>query len=167
MHSFLSSKINGVLSVNPSASVFVFGDFNLRHRLDELCYNCSISNDLTQMVNFLTWIPGCDSHSPALLDLFVSPDASSCSTMSFDHVVVSVFIEVWSSSKRDALFYCIAYDCLYTCADWDGLCNCCLATPRATLGHYQGGSLTDPMLITAFYIFDAKVTGSLVARLGP
>ena len=119
------------------------------------------------MVNFPTWIPGCDSHSPALLDLFVSPDASICSTMSFDHVVVSVFIEVWSSSKRDALFYCIAYDCVYTCADWDGLCNCCLATPRATWGHYRGGSLTHPMLITAFYIFEAEVTGSLLARLGP
>ena len=27
-------------------------------------------NDLTQMVNFPFWIPDCDSHSPALLDLF-------------------------------------------------------------------------------------------------
>ena len=26
-----------------------------------------ISNDLTQMVNFPTWIPDCDSHSPTLL----------------------------------------------------------------------------------------------------
>ena len=30
-----------------------------------------------------------------------------------------------------------------------------------------GDSLTHPMLITAFYIFDPRVTGSLVARLGP
>ena len=28
--------------------------------------------------------------------------------------------------------------------------NCYLAGPRATLGHYRGGSLTHPMLITAF-----------------
>ena len=28
--------------------------------------------------------------------------------------------------------------------------NCCLAAPRPTLGHCRGGSLTDPMLITAF-----------------
>ena len=28
--------------------------------------------------------------------------------------------------------------------------NCYLAAPRPTLGHYQGGSLTHPMLITAF-----------------
>ena len=34
-------------------------------RSGELCYNFSISNDLTQMVNFPTWIPDCDSHSPA------------------------------------------------------------------------------------------------------
>ena len=40
------------------------------------CYNFSISNDLTQMVNFPTRIPDCDFHSPALLDLFISSDAS-------------------------------------------------------------------------------------------
>ena len=60
----------------------------------ELCYNFSISNDLTQMVKFPTKIPGCDSHSPALLHLFISSDASICSTMAFpllensDHVAV-------------------------------------------------------------------------------
>ena len=35
-----------------------------------------ISSDLTQMVNFPTQIPDCDSHGPALLDLFISSDAS-------------------------------------------------------------------------------------------
>ena len=40
-----------------------------------------ISNDLTQMVNFPTRIPDCDSLSPALLDLCLSSDASICSTM--------------------------------------------------------------------------------------
>ena len=68
------------------------------------CYNFSISNDLTQMVNFPTRIPDCDSHSPALLDLFISSDASICSTMAFpslgnsDHVVVSVSIDFPSNS---------------------------------------------------------------------
>ena len=58
-----------------------------------------ISNDLTQMVNFPIRIPDYDSHSPALLDLFLSSDASICSTMtspplvSSDHVVVSVSID--------------------------------------------------------------------------
>ena len=45
--------------------------------------------------------------------------------------------------------------------------NCYLAAPWPTLGHYRGDSLTHPMLITAFYIFDLKVTGSLITRLGP
>ena len=73
----ISSNIDEVISINPSANVFVFGDFNVHHkdgltysggtdRFGELCYNFSISNDLTQMVNFPTWIPDCDSHTPAL-----------------------------------------------------------------------------------------------------
>ena len=84
-----------------------------------------ISNDLTQMVNFPTWIPNSDFHSPALLDFFLSSDASICSTMAFpplgnsDHVVVSVSIDFPSNSQRDAPFEQIAYD--YSHADWDGL----------------------------------------------
>ena len=79
------------------------------------------------MVNFPTQIPDCDSHSPALLDLFISSDASICSTMAFrplgnsDHVVVSVSIDLSSNSQWDALFHRILYD--YSGADWDGLCD--------------------------------------------
>ena len=76
----IASNINEVLTGNPSANVFVFGDFNIHHKdwliysggtdpAGELCYNFSISNDLTQLVNFSTWIPDYDSHSPALLNL--------------------------------------------------------------------------------------------------
>ena len=81
MHGFdsISSNIDEVLSINPSANLFVFADFNAHHkdrltyssgtdRPGELCYN---SNDLTQMINFPTRIPDCHSHSPALLDLFL------------------------------------------------------------------------------------------------
>ena len=61
----ISSNIDEIISINPSANVFVFGDFNVHHkkwltysggtqRPGELCYNFSISNDLTQMVNFST-----------------------------------------------------------------------------------------------------------------
>ena len=77
------------------------------------------------MVNFPTQIPDCDSHSPALLDLFLFSDANICSTMalpplrSSDHVVVSVSIDFASNSQWDAPFHCTAYD--YFCADWDGL----------------------------------------------
>ena len=63
--------------------------------------------------------------SPALLDLFISSDASICSTMTFlplgnsDHVVVSVSIDFPTNSQQDAPFHRIAYD--YSRADWDGL----------------------------------------------
>ena len=53
----ISSNIDDVLSINPSANIFVFGDFNVHHkdwltysgetdRTGELCYDFSISNDL-------------------------------------------------------------------------------------------------------------------------
>ena len=70
--------------------------------------------DLTQIVNF-----------PALLDLFISSDASTCSTMAFsslgnsDHVVVSVSIDFPINSKQDAPFHRVAYG--YSLAYWDGL----------------------------------------------
>ena len=132
----ISSNIEEILSINPSANVFVFGDFNVHHkdwltysgrtdRPGELCHNFCISNDLTQMVNFPTRISDCDSHSPALLDLFISSDAGICSTMAFpplgnpDHVVVSVSIVLPTNSQWDALFHRIASD--YSRADWDGL----------------------------------------------
>ena len=84
--------------------------------LIDLVNSVIISNDLTQMVNFPTRIPDCDSHSPTLLDLFLSSDASICSTMAFpplvnsDHVVVSVSIDFPSNSQRDVPFHRIAYD---------------------------------------------------------
>ena len=79
------------------------------------------------MVNFPTQIPDYDSHSSALLDLFISSDASICSTLPFpplgnsEYVVVSVSIDFPTKSKQDVLFHCIAYD--YSRADWDSLCD--------------------------------------------
>ena len=64
-------------------------------RPGELCYNFSISNDLTQMVNFPTRIPECDSHSLVLLDLFISSDTSICSTMAFPPLGNSNHVVVW------------------------------------------------------------------------
>ena len=109
----ISSYIDEILLINPSAKVFVFRDFNVHHRdwltysggtdrPGELCYNFSISNDLAQMLNFRTCILECDSRIPALLDLFISYDASICSTMAFpllgnsDHVIVSVSMDFLS-----------------------------------------------------------------------
>ena len=113
-----------------------FGDFNVHHKdwltccggtdwPSEICYNFSLSNDLTKMVNFPTRIPDSGSHSPALLGLLLSSEASICSAMAFlplgnsDHVIVSVSTDFPSNSQRDALFHHITYD--YSRADWDGL----------------------------------------------
>ena len=114
----ISSNIDEVLSISPSATVFVFGDFNNHHkdwltcscgtdRPGKLCYMVNsviISNALTQIVNFSTQIPDCDSHNPALLDLFISPDARICFTMAFPPLgssnnVVPVFIDFLSNSQ--------------------------------------------------------------------
>ena len=132
----ISPNIDEVLSINPSANAFIFGDFNVHHKdwltysgetdqPGELCYNFSISNDFTQMVDFPTWIPDCDFHSPTLLDFFLSSDASICSTMAFpplrnsNHIAVSVSIDFPINSQQNAPFHHIAYD--YSCADSDGL----------------------------------------------
>ena len=96
--------------------MFLFGEFNIHHkdwltysggtdRPSEPCYSFPISEHLTQMVNVPSHIPGCDSHSPALLDFFLSSDISVCSTMAFpalensDHVQVltnQIFSDVHS-----------------------------------------------------------------------
>ena len=134
----ISSDTDEVHSINPFTNVFFFGEFNVHHkgwltysggtdRPGKLRYYFTISNDLTQMFNFPTRIPDWDSHSPVLLDFFLSSHASICSTMAFppignsDHVVVSVSVDFPSNSQRDSPFHRIAYD--YSRADWDGLCD--------------------------------------------
>ena len=107
----ISSNIHEVLMINPS-NVFILADLNVHHK------GWIISNDLTQMVNFVTRIPDCDSHSPALLDFFLSSDNSICSAkaMAFppfgnsDHVIFSVSTDFLSNSQWDTPFYHIAYD---------------------------------------------------------
>ena len=62
------------------------------------------------MVKFPTRIPDCDSYGPALLNLFISSDASICSAMAFsplgnsDHVVVSVSIDFPSNCHKMPCF---------------------------------------------------------------
>ena len=76
----------------------------------ELCYNFSISNNLTQMVNFPTRIPDCGFFSSAILKLFLFPDSSICSTVALpplgnsNHVVVLFSTDFSSKSKRHVLF---------------------------------------------------------------
>ena len=99
----ISSNIDEVLSINRSANVFTFEGFNVNHkdwltcsggtdRLGEFCYTFSISNGRTEMANFPTRIIDCDSHSPALLDLFISSNTSICPTMAFLHCKILIML---------------------------------------------------------------------------
>ena len=87
-------------------------------------YSFSGSNDLTQIVNFPSQIPDCDSHSPSLLVFFLSSDAIICCPMAFpplvnsDHVV-SVSIDFLITPKQDSPFHCMACD--HSRADCGGL----------------------------------------------
>ena len=132
----ISSNIDEVLTINPSANVFVFGDFNVHHRdlltysggTDrpvELCYGfLSQMFSLRWLIFLLGFLLG---FSKSCSFRFISPDASIFPTMAFpplgnsDHVVFSVSIDFPLNSKRDAPFHGIAYD--YSRSDWDGLCD--------------------------------------------
>ena len=120
----VSSNTDEVVSISPTANVFVSGDFSIHHenwltcsggtgpRPGELCYGFSISNYLRLWV-----LPNCDSHSFALT---VSYDyvwiyfslraASICSLFAFlplgnsNHVVVSFSIDFPAKAKGNACF---------------------------------------------------------------
>ena len=91
------SNMDDVLSIKPSANVFVFGDFNVHHKdwvtysggtdkSDTLCYNFSISNNLTRMAVLLR------SQTVILIVLlfwiYLFLDTSVCSTMAFPPVIM-------------------------------------------------------------------------------
>ena len=134
----ISSNIHEVLSIHRSANAIIFGNF-ISHNKNwltysggsdqpgEFCYNFFISNDLSQMVNVPTQTPDYDSHSPALLDLFLSCVDSICSTIAFpplrnsDYAFVSVSIDFPSKLQREAPFHGVTYD--YSRAYWDGSCD--------------------------------------------
>ena len=74
----ISSNIDEVLSINAFGNMFVSGKFYVHHKDSLTCsggtvrpskffYNFSISSDFNQMLNLLTQIPDCDSHSHTLL----------------------------------------------------------------------------------------------------
>ena len=127
MPGLISRKLCGfllILSINPSANVFVFGDFNVHHkdwptysggtnRPGELCSNFS-----SRSFGFIYFL---------MLVLH-------CSTVAFpplgnsDCVVVTVSIDFPSNSQRDAPFHHITYH--HSCADWDGLCDHLKNVPR-------------------------------------
>ena len=102
-------------------------DSLILEELIELVNSVAIFLSQTTLLRWLTFLLGSLTviHSPALLDLFISSDASICPTMAFrtlgnfDHVAVSVSIDFPINSKRDAPLLNIAYD--HSHADWDDL----------------------------------------------
>ena len=109
------SNTDGVLSVNPSANVFLF----LTHsggtdRPRRFCNIFSISDDITHLANFPTRIRDCDSHCPAFLDLFLLTrvvvlqwHCLHCETLI---MLLSVYTNFPSNSKKHATIHCTTYD---------------------------------------------------------
>ena len=114
--------------------MFVSGDFNVYHK-DWLTYSGELIDLLNSVIiNFPTWVPDCDFHSTVLLDLFISSEASICSTVAFpplrnsDYVIVTVSIDFPINSKQDTPFHHVTYD--YSHTDWNGLCDHLRDVPR-------------------------------------
>ena len=67
-----STHLDMCLSLETLMSIIRTGEPILVELIDLVnSYNFSFSIDLTQIVNFPTWIPDCDSHSLSLLDFFL------------------------------------------------------------------------------------------------
>ena len=114
--------------------MFVSGDFNVYHK-DWLTYSGELIDLVNSVIiNFPTWVPDCDFHSTVLLDLFISSEASICSTVAFpplrnsDYVIATVSIDFPINSKQDTPFHHVTYD--YSHTDWNGLCDHLRDVPR-------------------------------------
>ena len=109
----ISSNIDEVLSINPSANVFVFGDFNI-HRKDWLTYSGDTdrpgeySNNLLRWLAFLLVSLTVTLTVLPFLHLFLSSDDSICSTM-----VRKVITNLDSSKTSDPV--CIPVVVLKNC----------------------------------------------------
>ena len=131
----ISWNIDEVLSINPSANVFVFGDFKVHHQDCLTC--CGGTGRLCELVIiFLSQMA-----SLILLTLLLRSRTMTLIVLLFriylflltlvfvlqwlylhwetDHVVISVSIDFLSDSKGYVPFHHIAYD--YSRADWNGL----------------------------------------------
>ena len=102
----VSSNIDKALILQPSANIMVCGDFNA-HNTEWLCHSYTtvvaglfchefaLAQDLIQIVDFPTYIPGRGDHEPHLRDIFL---CSNCTVVSHpylgksDHMVVSVLM---------------------------------------------------------------------------
>ena len=122
----VSSSIDNTLLLHPTANIFVFADFNIHHS-DWLkysngtnsygidAYNFSLSQSLTQLVDFPTRFPDRDDQTPSLLDLFLSfsPNVCNASILSplgnLDHAVINVDISLSSKAAQESPVHRMLY----------------------------------------------------------
>ena len=111
------SNIHDVPLINPSANMFVFGDFNIHHKDWPTYFGGTNSYTWWTLLKFfyLRW------WMFLLKLLFLSSDTTFFSATAFspfeisDHVVVRVSIDILSNSKQNVWFNEIVYD--YSHAD--------------------------------------------------
>ena len=133
----ISSNIDEVLSINPSANLFVFGDFNVHHkdwltysggtdRPGELCYNF-----LSQMtlLRWLTFLLGSLTVSLTFLLfwiyfyllMLVFAIQWFCLYCEILIMLLPQFPMTFHQTQNGMLGFIVYLD--YSCADWDGFCD--------------------------------------------
>ena len=143
----LSDSIDEALHMFPSATISVFGDFNVHHKdwlvhsrstdsVGVAAFNFSLCHNLTQLVTSPTRIPDRDSDGSYLLDLFLTshPDDFQHSVESplgsSDHCVVSISTS-FTPSRHEGPYHRTVLR--YRDADWDGFRNFLADIPKAHL----------------------------------
>ena len=131
----IAGKIDSIMSVHPTASIHICGDYNIHHKEwlihsnkttaeGRHCHDFALAYDLTQIVDKPTHIPDQPGQFSNLLDLFLTscPDACSQSVHSplgsSDHCLVQVEVQAKCSVTPDAPFHRKVFR--YSKADWDG-----------------------------------------------
>ena len=130
----VSYNMDEVLSISPSANVFVFGDFNVHHK-DWLAYSSQLIEHVNSDIIFLfqltllRWLTFLLRSLTVTLTVLLFQIYSFLLTLAFGLQWLSLHWEILIMllspfpftfhQKLDALFHCIAYD--YSHIDWDGL----------------------------------------------
>ena len=132
----ISSNANQVLSINPSANMFVFEGFDVYHkdwltyssrtdRTGSICYNCS-------QTTLLRWLTFLFASQDLVLTVLLFWIYFFLLTLIFVLQWLSSFAKLWSCCclsfhwlsiilTTDAPFHHIAYE--YSRANWDSLCH--------------------------------------------
>ena len=134
----ISVQMDKALMSCPSAKFLIMGDFNAHHStwLDSAATdvagvrvrNFSITESLTQMVDFATRYPDNLAHTPSRLDLCFCSHPDEISSIvprtplgNSDHVVLQLSLKSPSASIHQSPYHRTSYT--YGCGDWDSFRN--------------------------------------------